>query len=235
VRPNASACLRPPPLSTRLSLPVRLGWSSHPSLDTNTPTTGVGGNWGLYDNLFALNWVQNNIGYFGGDPTRVTINGESAGATHTMMLLSSPLAYSPTPLFRAAIMQSVWPSGGMGVTYSKAVRDASGDMMVGVLGCDPAGYSFNSMSAPSNLLPSIATCLRAKSAQEIQTMNPSTANITTYDGVYGSLAWEWLMMNGIQIYPVVDGYTLTMTPLAAAQSGLSSAVSIMMGSVRSCA
>ncbi len=66
-------------------------------------------NFGLWDMVQALTWVRDEIGAFGGDPSSVTIFGESAGGVAVNMLLASPVA---VPLFHRAISQSgtIWPA-----------------------------------------------------------------------------------------------------------------------------
>ncbi|MEQ1753290.1 MAG: carboxylesterase family protein [Micropepsaceae bacterium] len=79
-----------------------LGFLAHPDLSAEVPSHSSG-NYGLMDQLAALRWVQRNIASFGGDASRVTIAGQSAGAMSVSILMASPLAKG---LFRGAIGQS---------------------------------------------------------------------------------------------------------------------------------
>src|SRR6185312_3117402 len=67
------------------------GFFSHPDLTRESDRRGAG-NFGLLDSISALQWVQKNIAAFGGDPKRVTIFGESAGAGLVANLMVSPQA-----------------------------------------------------------------------------------------------------------------------------------------------
>jgi len=77
-----------------------LGFLAHPALDAEDHAFA---DYGLMDQQAALQWVQENIAAFGGDPDNVTIGGQSAGAVSTAANLVSPMAAG---LFHAAIIQS---------------------------------------------------------------------------------------------------------------------------------
>jgi para-nitrobenzyl esterase len=88
-----------------VSLNYRLGvfgFFAHPQLTRESPHH-ASGNQGILDQIAALKWVRDNIARFGGDPSNVTIFGESAGSLDVSVLMTSPLSKG---LFRQVIGES---------------------------------------------------------------------------------------------------------------------------------
>lgn len=92
-----------------------------PALDQQTKDGRSAGNYGNLDKLQALRWVRQNIAAFGGNPSNVTIGGQSAGAGGTCWLMASPAAKG---LFARAIVESPGSCASSGVTKSQATKES---------------------------------------------------------------------------------------------------------------
>ena len=124
-----------------VSINYRLGALGFLSVPGLSQEAGESGNYGLQDQQLALRWVRRNIAAFGGDPRRVTVGGESAGAWSICAHLSAPASKR---LFAQVMLQSM-PASCPTQTQQQAETLGSG--MATRLGC-PAG-------------PAQVACLRA--------------------------------------------------------------------------
>ncbi|MEL0168475.1 MAG: carboxylesterase family protein [Pseudomonadaceae bacterium] len=135
----------------------KLGFTAHPGL---TEEQGASGSYGLMDQQMALQWVQDNIETFEGDPDNVTIFGESAGGLSVLSHLVSPASAG---LFAKAIVQSGSYST---VQKSMATAEGEGESFATVLGCD-------AVDAAAEI-----ECLRSNSVAEIMAIAPGTVTPT---------------------------------------------------------
>lgn len=114
-----------------------LGFFSHPLLAEES-FHHSSGNYGLLDQIAALEWVNRNIGAFGGDPSRVTIFGESSGGTSIIAHLVNPQTRG---LYQQAIIESglLWSDRGLFRFFiPKSVAEQKGEEYARSLGCaDP--------------------------------------------------------------------------------------------------
>jgi para-nitrobenzyl esterase len=107
------------------------GFLAHPELAKESPHN-TSGNYALMDMTAALKWVQNNIEAFGGDPTRVTIAGESAGAIMVSTMVGSPEGKG---LFKRAIAQSgAWMGTGINRMMTRDQAEAAGVKLAAAMG-----------------------------------------------------------------------------------------------------
>jgi para-nitrobenzyl esterase len=184
-----------------VSINYRLGIEGFVLVDDGPP------NRGLLDMIAALEWVQQNVAGFGGDPARVTIGGQSAGGMACATLLAIPRARE---LFRAAILMSGAAPPEACVTLDAAAVTSQ--------------RAADHLGVPRLTRAELATLSDAR-LLEVQaalgggaTGTPDAADLTRV-----------LASGGLTFAPVVDGDLLTTTPLDAARAGAGSDIAVLVG------
>lgn len=181
----------------------RFGFFAHPVLSRENSGEPLG-NYGHMDQIALLRWVQRNISAFGGDPSNVTLFGESAGGGSVLALMTAPMAGS---LFHKAIIQS---GGGRTGLFPPRYLDRPGP--AGDPSAEAAGIAFAESVGIKGEAPSVLKELRQLSAEAVLAgLNMMTMMTPTYSG------------------PMIDGQVIVETPQSAFSRGRGAEIPIIVG------
>ena len=174
------------------------GFYAHPALSAESPH-GASGNYGMLDMVASLEWVRDNIASFGGDPDRVTIFGESAGAGAVMSLMVVPQAEG---LYDRAIAESNWVYGWDRPLSGPDSAEAGGVRVAEELGVSDPGAALDE--------------LRSASAEDLFAAYQAAGN-----SPFTRTANAWA--------PNVDGWVIPDDPLAMYEAGRQHDVPLIVG------
>jgi para-nitrobenzyl esterase len=192
------------------------GFFAHPGLTKESPHH-ASGNYGIADQILALQWVQKNIARFGGNPANVTVFGESAGAADVNTLIASPLT---TGLFVRAIAQS-GPIGGQ--QLSLADSEKRGADLAAKL-----GFTGDESLAQLRALPDTELLAKVAPPQAPRGAAPAPQGAAPARGAAPAAAAPAALGNGIGIN--VDGWVLPDRSIAIFSQGKQQKVPLIIGS-----
>ena len=191
------------------------GFLAHPLLTEESPNSSSG-NYGMLDQQAALQWVKRNIAAFGGDPAKVTIFGESAGAMSVLNQLVSPLSAG---LFQKAISEStLFVDRGLLMHATRPLTEAEGigEQYAAEMGCAGA--------------PDVLVAMRAKTADEL--LGIPQGKTADLQSSIKAITTPGLFIMDPKFVPVVDGWVLPEEPGAMVAGGKQHNVPLLIGSNR---
>ncbi|XP_077862011.1 acetylcholinesterase-like [Saccoglossus kowalevskii] len=169
----------------------------------------ISGNYGLMDQLEALKWIKANIEYFGGDPDRITIFGESAGSISVNLHIFSPMSKG---LFKRAIMQSGVSAAAFTYNNDKEMITKLAHGVGELVGCK------------SDTSDALLQCLRDVTPADrfLDVQDLTTGRLEKVTGLKG-LYFPFL--------PCIDGHFVTDDPVEMINDERIIAIDAMMGSM----
>ncbi len=176
------------------------GFLAHPALTAESKHHSSG-NYGLLDQMQALKWVRENIREFGGDPSRITVMGQSAGAVDICLLMASPMSQG---LFQGAILES----GECQDTFNEDVRTPIKYNSIETTGEATGERLARDLGAANG--PSTLRALRQLSANEILR--------------------AWKNDSGLRFAAIVDGWIVPKQPAQIFAEGKQLHIPILVGS-----